>query len=90
MRYVLLFWTSLKDVGREREKQREVIPTASRRPPPPPQKKKKKKRGISGCGSFVVDYYQPATSIDRLHSKPLKELTENQRETVPHTNWVAG
>ena len=26
------------------------------------------KSGTSGCGSFVVVYFQPATSIDRLHA----------------------
>ena len=28
----------------------------------------KNKTGISGCGSFVVVYCQPATSIDCLHN----------------------
>ena len=28
---------------------------------------KKIKTGISGCGSFVVAYFQPVTSIDSLH-----------------------
>ena len=32
------------------------------------KKEKMNKTEISGCGSFVVAYFQPATSIDRLHS----------------------
>ena len=27
------------------------------------------KTGITGCSSFVVPYFQPATSIDRLHPR---------------------
>ena len=30
-------------------------------------KKNEMKTGTSGCGSFVVPYFQPATSIDCLH-----------------------
>ena len=46
------------------------------------EEEEKNETGISGCGSFVV------TSIDRLHSKLQKELTENQRETVhTPTEW---
>ena len=66
MCYVLLFWTSLKDVGRESERERErqyQRPLAHTI-----RKEKRKKSGTSGCGSFVVLYFQPATSIDRLHS----------------------
>ena len=29
-------------------------------------RKEEIKSGTSGCGSFVVPYFQPATSIDRL------------------------
>ena len=33
------------------------------------QKRKEiNKTGTSGCGSFVVAYFQPATSINRLHT----------------------
>ena len=62
--YVLrvAIWTSLKDVVRQGERKREAISTASRK------RKEKNKIGISGCGSFVVLYFQPATSIDRLHT----------------------
>ena len=62
--YVLLFWTSLKDVVRvsaresERQHQRPLADTI---------KKEKNKTGTSGCGSFVVPYFQPATFINRLH-----------------------
>ena len=65
MCYVLLFWTSLKDVAREHEKKREAIPVASRRYHQ--KRKERNKSGISGCGLFVVAYFQPATSIDLLH-----------------------
>ena len=33
----------------------------------PSKRKEEIKSGISGCGSFVVPYFQPATAIDRLH-----------------------
>ena len=33
----------------------------------PSKVKEEIKPGTSGCGSFVVPYFQPATSIDRLH-----------------------
>ena len=33
----------------------------------PSKRKKEIKSGISGCGSFVVPYFQPATSTDHLH-----------------------
>ena len=33
----------------------------------PSKRKEEIKPGTSGCGSFVVPYFQPATSIDRLH-----------------------
>ena len=46
---------------RERERKREGIITASRR------YHKKTHTRTSGCGSFVVNYFQPATYIDRLH-----------------------
>ena len=50
---------------REHERKREAIPMASRRYQ---QKKKKNKTEISGCGSFVVPYFQPATSINHLQN----------------------
>ena len=34
----------------------------------PSKRKEEIKSGTSGCGSFVVPYFQPATSTDRLHS----------------------
>ena len=34
----------------------------------PSKRKEEIKSGTSGCGSFVVPYFQPATSIDRLHT----------------------
>ena len=33
----------------------------------PSKRKEEIKSGTSGCGSFVVPYFQPATSTDRLH-----------------------
>ena len=64
MVHVLLFWTSLKDVG-ERDKKSErryqllLTDTIRRR----------NKTGISVCGLFVVAYFQAASSIDRFHVK---------------------
>ena len=57
MFYVVLFWTSL----RERERKREGITTAAR------TRKEEIKSGTFGCGSFVVAYFQPATSTDCLY-----------------------
>ena len=34
----------------------------------PSKRKEEIKSGTSGCGSFVVPFFQPATSTDRLHS----------------------
>ena len=74
MRYVLLFWTSLKDVGRESERESARGNTNGLSQIPLEETKtnkqtnKTKQNGTSGCGSFVVLYFQPATSIDRLHS----------------------
>ena len=31
------------------------------------KQKRRNKSGTFGCGLFVVPYFQPATSIDRLH-----------------------
>ena len=45
----------------ERQYQRPLAYTIRRR--------EKNKTGISGCGSFVVPYFQPATSIDCLQVK---------------------
>jgi len=33
----------------------------------PSKRKEEIKSGTSGCGSFVVPYFQPATSINHLH-----------------------
>ena len=61
MLYVLLlFWTSLKHRVREKA----TSPTASCTYH---QKRNEIKTGISGCSSFVVAHFQPATSINRLH-----------------------
>ena len=70
MFYGLLFWTSLKDVVREGERryQRPLTDTI--------KKKKKNKTEISGCGSFVVADFQPATFIDCLHVEPFLLLVK--------------
>ena len=73
MFYVLLFWTSLKEGERAREKARGDINCLSWIPSKQQQQRNKKeklrrnKTGTSGCGSFVVAYFQPATSTDCLH-----------------------
>ena len=77
MFYVLLFWMSLKDGERAREKARGDTNCLSWIPSKQQQnknKKKKKKTGTSGCGSFVVAYFQPTTSIDRLHMHATKSV----------------
>ena len=56
MFYVLVFWTSLKDEKRYQPTLADTI-----------RKETKNKPGTSGCGSFVVAFFQPATFIDRLH-----------------------
>ena len=65
--YVLrvVIWTSLKFVGR---RAREKARGNNKRPLACTIKKKRKeiKPGTSGCGSFVIPYFQPSTSIDRL------------------------
>ena len=43
-------------------------------PPPPPPKKK---TGITGYGSFIVPYFQPATSIDGL--RPRDAMADEKR-----------
>ena len=53
---------------RQRERKREAIPTVSRINYTIKRKEEKEKTGTSGCGSFVVLYFQPATSTDRLHT----------------------
>ena len=35
----------------------------------PSERKEEIKSGTSGCGSFVVPYFQPATSTDHLHGE---------------------
>ena len=57
----------------QREKKREEITTAPRMYHQ--REKKKEKSGTSGCGSFVVAYFQPATSIGRLHTHYLVTWT---------------
>ena len=65
--YVLrvVIWTSLKDVGREHERKREAITNGLSHVPS--KRTEEIKSGTSGCGSFVIPYFEPATSIDRLH-----------------------
>ena len=58
--YMLLFCTSLKESARESERQYQ-------RPLADTIKKINEIKQISGFGSFVVSYFQPATSIDLLH-----------------------
>ena len=57
MFYVVLFWTSL----REGERKREGITTAAR------TRKEEIKSLTFGCDSFVVAYFQPATSTECLY-----------------------
>ena len=59
---MLLFWASQKDRRRTQEKARDHTNCLSYIP-----SERKSKTGISGCGSFVVAYFQPATSINHLH-----------------------
>jgi len=54
MFYVLLFWISLKDVVRERERRQEAIPTASHRYH---QKRKKNKTEIVCCYLLPTCYF---------------------------------
>ena len=71
--FYVLFWTSLKDMARDKakgntnslsqilskkEKKRTIKKRKTRR--------RKKKKGTSGWDSFVVAYFQPTTSIDHL------------------------
>ena len=71
---VVIFDVTKRRGERERERKREAKPTASRRYhyflffKYFKKVKNKNKSGTSGCSSFVVLYFQPATSIDRLHS----------------------
>ena len=51
----------------------------------PLKRKEEIKSETSGCGSFVVPYFQPATSIDRLHSY---SYTLQQYNTTQH-NFIA-
>ena len=62
MLYMLLFWVSLKDRRKTQEKARDHTNGLSYIP-----SEKKSRTGISGCGSFVVYFFQPATSINHLH-----------------------
>ena len=62
----MLFWTSLKDVVRLRVGVRESE-KQSWWPLADTIKKEKNKTGTSACGSFVVAYFQPATSLNLLH-----------------------
>ena len=78
MFYVLLFWTSLG----VRERRREGITTASRMYHP--KEKKEIKSGTSGCGSFVVPYFQPATSsTDRLYLALRTGLEVGKPNNIP-------
>ena len=63
-----------KKTAGERERKREAIPAACRTV----HKRLKNKTGISGCGSFIVAYVRPATSIDHLQSH-YREITASTR-----------
>ena len=71
---------------RVQEKKWETIPTASDIP-----SEKKNKTGTSGCGSFVVAYSQPATSMDHLISVAFftmvfnKIIKQKERKNVKKT-----
>ena len=82
MFYVLLFWMSLKEVVRERAKRQYQQPLTDT------IKKEKNKTEISGCGSFVVTYFQPATFINRLHMEPFLLLVRYMVWVVNHHGWI--
>ena len=65
MFHVLLIWTSLKDVVRERERKLEAIPSASSRYHQRERERERERKKNSGCGSFVVAYFQPAQYFHR-------------------------
>ena len=88
MRYVLRFRchyeTSLEWRVREgkREEQRPLACTI--------QKKRKIKSGTSGCGSFVVPYFQPATSTtDHWHLALRPGLEVGKPNNIPANNRQA-
>ena len=65
MCYVLWFrchyrseWDSAREGEREEQRPLSYVPS---------KRKEEIKSGTSGCGSFVVPYFQPATSTDCLH-----------------------
>ena len=47
-----------------------------------PSKRKEIKSGTSGCGSFVVHYCQPATSIDRLQQHPGTPFEDHPKKSI--------
>ena len=67
MSYVIIFWTSLKDGVRKKEKKIKEKARGDTTCLPQIPSEKNNKRGISRCGSFIVAYLRPAASIDRLH-----------------------
>ena len=40
----------------------------------------KKEKNKAGCGLFVVAYFQPAISINRLHGEPCTQLSESEEK----------
>ena len=84
--------TTRRHYKREREKAREMNNDLSHAPS---KRNEEIKSGTSGCGSFVVPYFQPATSTtDRLHlalrpglevGKPNNIPTNNRRASNGHS-----
>ena len=62
MCYVLWFRLRLSETTREEARGNNNDPSHV-----PSKRKEEIKSGTSGCGSFVVPYFQPAISTDRLH-----------------------
>ena len=64
---VLLIWTSLKDVVRERERKRDSIPSASRRYHQKKRKEREKKhKFLAVARLLLLTANLLSTSIDRL------------------------
>jgi len=88
MCYTLLFWTSLKDVAREsargsvRQYQSPLVKY---------HQKKINKTGTSGCGSFAVPNFQPATLVhqktDDGHSLDSEHLKRVKGRSCDKHKW---
>ena len=50
------------------------------------KRKEEIKPGTSGCGSFVVPYFHPAASIDRLHLALRSGLEVGKPSNIPANN----